>query len=97
MSFQRVLETARFTKMELAVLYGVSRQTIHTWSPKGRKPGGEPRAGSYTARMAMVITTALLGAVDKGLLPLGAMSREARAARVKSMAKTLQNLKPASL
>jgi DNA-binding XRE family transcriptional regulator len=89
-SFQEVLGAAGFTKVELAVLYGVSRQTIHTWSD-----GGAPRPGSYTARMATTITKALLVAVAGRLLPLGAMAKEARAARIKRMAGTLQLLKPA--
>jgi DNA-binding XRE family transcriptional regulator len=91
MTFQRVLDSAGLTKVELAELYGVSRQTIHTWSS-----GGEPRMASYTARMASVITKALLIALDKRLLPLAAMDKAARAARVKKMAATLQNLKPAA-
>lgn len=89
MSFQRVLGAAGFTKVELAVLYGVSRQTIHAWSD-----GHEPRKGSYTARMAAAITRALLLATEKGMLPLAPMARAARVARVASMAKTLQNMKP---
>lgn len=89
MSFQRVLDSASFTKIELACLYGVSRQTIHAWCR------GAPRVGSYTARMATVITRALCAALDKKMLPLGAMDKTARSARVASMAKTLQNLKPA--
>ena len=91
MSFQRVLDSAGLTKVELAELYGVSRQTVHTWAT-----GGEPRPGSYTARMASVITRALVASLDRRLLPLGAMDKAARAARIASMAKTLQNLKPAS-
>ena len=91
MTFSRVLAGASLTKIELAQLYGVSRQTIHTWAA-----GGNPRPGSYTARMASVITRALEGAIDKKLLPLGAMyDKERRAARIQSMAATLQNLKPA--
>lgn len=92
MSFKRVLASAGFTKIELAELYGVSRQTVHTWAK-----GGQPRPGSYTERMAMVITKALLAALDKRMVPLGAMTKDARAARVASMARTLQNLKPAPL
>ena len=90
MSFQRVLATAGLTKVELAQLYGVSRQTIHYWNKVG-----PPREGGYTARMAEVVTAALLNAVDRRILPLGAMAKEARRNRIASMAKTLQNLKPA--
>ena len=91
MTFQRVLDSAGLTKVELAELYGVSRQTIHTWAA-----GGSPRVASYTARMATVITTAMLAAIERRLLPLPAMDKAARAKRIASMAKTCQNLKPAS-
>ena len=90
MSFKRVLQGGGFSKTEIAVLYGVSRQTVHTWAS-----GGNPRPGSYTERMAKVITTALVGAMDKRILPLGAMEREARVARIHKMSVTLQSLKPA--
>ena len=92
MGFQRVLDAAGLTKIELAALYGVSRQTVHTWAS-----GGEPRPGSYTARMATVITRALEGALDRRMLPFGPMEREARAARIKKMSATLQSLKPAPI
>ena len=91
MNFKRVFEQGGFNKVELAHLYGVSRQTVHTWSA-----GGWPRPGSYTARMASVITWALEGALDKRILPLGAMDKAARAARIAKMAATLQSLKPAA-
>lgn len=90
MNFKRVLNNAGLTKIELAFLYGVSRQTIHTWAA-----GGLPRAGSYTERMATVITRALNGALDKRILPLGPMSRDMRLVRVGKMAMTLQSMKPA--
>ena len=90
MNFQRVLEGAGLTKVELALLYGVSRQTIHTWAE-----GGRPRVGSYTERMASVITAALVRAIDKRVLPLGGIDRPARMAHIASMSKSLQSLKPA--
>ena len=89
MTFARVQEAAGLTKVELAAIYGVSRQTIHAW---GSAP---PRAGSYTARMAAVITRVMCRALDQGILPLGAMDKTVRAARVAKMAATSQNLKPA--
>ena len=64
MSFQRVLATAGLTKVELAQLYGVSRQTVHYWNKVG-----PPREGGHTARMAEVVTAALLNAVDRKILP----------------------------
>jgi len=89
-NFKRVLNNAGLTKIELAALYGVSRQTVHTWAA-----GGLPRAGSYTERMATVITRALNAALDKRMLPFGPMDRTVRVARIAKMAITLQNLKPA--
>lgn len=89
-NFDRVRTTSGLTKVDLAALYGVSRQTIHYWITKGL-----PREGSFTDRMAEAITQAILNAVAKGILPLPAMDKTARAARIASMAKTLQNLKPA--
>lgn len=90
MTFKRILGESGLTKVELAELYGVSRQTIHYWTRVG-----PPREGSYTARMAETITAALLNAMQSKLLPLGAMAKDARRVRVTRMAKTLQNLKPA--
>lgn len=89
MTFKRVVAEAGFTKTELAQLYGVSRQTIHAWIAVG-----PPREGSYTARMATVITEALLGAVATKILPLGAMERGKRQARIARMAAKLQSLHP---
>ena len=89
--FRRVAKDAGLTKVELALIYGVSRQTLHYWLHEG-----PPRAGTYLWRMAKVITAALIIALDKGLLPLsGSLSKEKRAARVASIAKTSQSLKPA--
>lgn len=89
-TLNRVLTDSRLTRVELATLYGVSRQTIHTWLT-----ASPPREGSYTARMAKVITVALLTAIERKILPLAAMSKESRADRIARMAKTLQSLKPA--
>lgn len=89
-TLNKVLTDSGLTRVELATLYGVSRQTVHTWLT-----AAPPREGSYTARMATVITTALLTALGQKLLPFPAMSKEHRAARIARMAKTLQSLKPA--
>ena len=88
--FTSVLRDAGLTRVELAQLYGVSRQTIHYWIRTA-----PPREGSYTARMAEVITAALLNSVRRKLLPFSAVSAEIRAARIARMARTLQSLKPA--
>ncbi len=90
MDFARVLAESGLSKIDLAELYGVSRQTIHGWAFVG-----PPRANSLLARQAEVITAALLLAVDRGLLPLEAMDKDARRERVKKMAARLQGLKPA--
>ena len=92
MTFARVAAQAGLTKIELGQLYGVSRQTILHWATKG-----PPREHSHTARMAETITKALVISLDRKLLPLGAMSREERRARVARMAKTLQGLKLAPI
>ena len=92
MTFKRVLAQSGLAKGELGILFGVSRQTIHTWA-KGGGPQGRP--DDYTTRMAASITAALCAAIDKRMLPLSAMDRERRVARVQSMARTLQALKPA--
>lgn len=92
MTFKRVLAGSGLNKMELAELYGVSRQTIHTWAR-----GDSPREGTYTERMQIVITAALVNAMARGILPLGAMDREARKERVRRMAVRCQSLKPAPI
>lgn len=86
----RVVSDSGLSRVELAKLYGVSRQTLYYWltvSP--------PREGSLLARMVVVITAALLTAIDKKVLPLSDTSSEVRARRVAAMARTLQALKPA--
>jgi len=88
--FALVVTSAGFSRTELAELYGVSRQTIHYWINVA-----PPREGSYTARMAEVITAALLNSVQRKILPFAAVSWEIRAARIARMARTLQSLKPA--
>jgi len=89
-TLNQVLRDSKLTRVELASLYGVSRQTIHTWLS-----GSPPRVGSYTARMAKVITAALLNAINKKMVPFAVVSKELRADRITRMAKTLQSLKPA--
>jgi hypothetical protein len=88
--FTRVLKDSGLRRVEMATLYGVSRQTIHYWVTVA-----PPREGSYLERMARVITAALLHAITKKILPFGAVSEDVRARRIASMAKTLQNLKHA--
>ena len=90
MNFARVLAESGLSKIDLSLLYGVSRQTIHSWSFIG-----PPRANSLLARQAEVITQALLVAIERGLLPLEAMDKAVRRERINKMASRLQGLKPA--
>lgn len=91
-NFREVLEHSGLTRTELSELYGVSRQTIHYWRVKG-----PPREATYTARMATVITQAIITAIRRKLLPLPAIDKRIRAQKITTMAKTLQALKPAPL
>ena len=90
MTFAKVLDYSGLTKIELASLYGVSRQTIHGWA--GSSP---PRAGSLLARQAESITAALVKAIDARQLPFSPIDKELRRARIAKMAARLQELKPA--
>lgn len=92
MDFARVLAESGLTKIDLATMYGVSRQTIHGWAFVG-----PPRANSLLARQAEVITQALIVAIERGLLPLEAMDKTARRERIAKMATRLQGLKPAPI
>jgi hypothetical protein len=89
-TFARVLDASGLTKIELAALYGVSRQTIHSWSFIA-----PPRENSLLARQAEVITQALVKLIDMRQLPWAAMDREVRRSRITKMAERLQSLKPA--
>ena len=89
MNITEVIDHTGLNKKELAALYAVSRQTIHTWVTK---PAPE---GSLSARMADAITAALLSAVKYKVLPLPSMSVKARRERVARMAANLQDIKPA--
>ena len=83
-----VVTASGLTKIELAALYGVSRQTIHYWVSTA-----PPRAGSLLARQAETITRALLNAIERGILPLTASTHEIRQRKVGIMARQLQSLK----
>ena len=91
MTFKRILAESGLSKIELGILYGVSKQTIHFWINRGHTATPED---SYVGRMAASITGALTIALDKKALPLRAMDREARRARIKKMAAQLQGMKP---
>lgn len=83
--FKKVIATTELNNIELAEIYGVSRQTIHYW-----RRVGPPRKGTLTVRVAEKVTNGLLAAVKKKVLPLKPMSREARKACVSRMAARLQ-------
>lgn len=87
--FKQVVSTAGLSKAEIAQVYGVSRQTVYGWLD-----GPPPKRGSYTERMAVVITRALLAAVQRGVLPMPPLDRDERRRRMAKMATTLRNLKP---
>ena len=87
MTTPRVLVHSGLTHPELALLYGVTRQTIWGWA-KGRAPRGA------AARSALAVTKALENAMDRSLLPLAATAPDARRERIKSMTKILRELKP---
>jgi hypothetical protein len=88
MNFARVLTESGLTKIDLAAIYGVSRQTVHAWSFTA-----PPRANSLLARQAEVITQALILAIDRGVLPLEATDRATRQEHIAKMAEKLQGLK----
>lgn len=96
MTFPRVVSESGLTKSELAYLYGVSRQTIYDWM-EGTEARAPSRKASYTLRIAETITKAIMVAINRKILPLAPMAREARKKRVDAMAKTLAGLKPAPI
>lgn len=89
MNLASVIEKTGLTKIELARLYAVSRQTIHTWVSVG------PRVGSHTARMAERVSQMLLAHAARGYLPLPPMERTQRGDRITRMVKVIQEVPPA--
>lgn len=87
--FKRVVTGSGLSKTELSKVYGVSRQTIYGWLD-----GTPPKPGSYTERMAVVITRGVLAAIQRGALPMQAVAAGERKRRVRKMASALQALKP---
>ena len=90
--FRTVTLLAGLTNGEIAVLYGVSRQTVYDWLHSRVPIEGSPRD-----RMAYTITKALLNALGNKALPLPAMDTALRREKVAGMAKRLQNLKPVAV
>lgn len=95
MTFARVTRESGLTPSELAKLYGVSRQSVHNWINNGPPDAGIPGAAGLLGRQAATITAALENAIDKKILPFGAIDKEKRKERIARMAARLQNLSPA--
>lgn len=92
MTFARVVRESGLTKVELAELYGVSRQSIHNWI-RAEPPTA---AKSLQGRMAAVITATLDTALDRRILPFGRSTpKDIRRSRVARMAAKLRGLAPA--
>ena len=64
-NFAKVFDDSGLTKAELGDIYGVSRQTIYAWY----SGNSAPLQRTVVAR-EQLYTRALLGALDKRLLPL---------------------------
>ena len=88
--FLVVVRDAGLTKSEVALLYGVARQTVYGWLD-----GQVPRAGSLTDRMAFTITQTLLNLMRLKALPFPAYDPEVRKKKIEGLRSRLQNLKPA--
>lgn len=86
-AFQRVVQQSGLSKYELALLYGVSRQSIYDWL------GGQvPKAGGLLSRMADAITTVLSAAITKRTLPMPPVDKRVRKERIARMRVRLEKL-----
>lgn len=98
MTFPRVINESGLTKIELAALFGVSRQTIFAWeqgkTPKPKLPHSRGSAFYPVGRFES-ITQALVKLIDLRQLPWAAMDKTVRASRITKMADKLAGLKPA--
>ena len=92
-NFDCVVRDSGFSKGELGVLYGVSRQTIYNWIE-----GGGPTQ-PFVVRHAEVTTAGVLRALAVGVLPLPpAISKKQRVKRLNAMVQALHVLaKPTPL
>ena len=78
--FKRVVKDSGLTKTELATLYSTTRQTVYNWL------GGSEPNNEVLIRLFNGVTSGLLKAIDKKLLPFGiGISREERTKRVAIM------------
>jgi DNA-binding XRE family transcriptional regulator len=85
--FQRVLDTAGLSRIEVAKVLNISRATLYLWLN-----GGEPHQ-RFLAPHINKACDAILIAVDKKLLPLPRrMSKEERRAKIARMAEKLQSI-----
>jgi predicted DNA-binding protein YlxM (UPF0122 family) len=91
--FLSVLEDSGLSKGEVAILYGVSRQTIYNWID-----GGEPTQ-SFIVRYAAATTKGIKSACRANLLPFPAvLTPFQRKKRLNAMVQHLHILaKPAPL
>ena len=88
LQFARVFENAGLTKDELAVLYGVSRQTLYGWYNGTSLP-----KQAVLARRADIYSKALTVVISKGVLPFPAnLSKPDRDARLLKMAQSMHDL-----
>ena len=98
MNFTRVVTKSGLTKLELAALYGTSRQTIYVWA-SGRQPHEkDPKSRGaviYPPWRFAAITQALVKLIDLRQLPWGALDKAVRRSRITKMSEKLQGLKPA--
>lgn len=89
--FKEVCESSGFSKKELAVIYGTTRQTIYDWLNKG----SEPKQLALVQR-ADCATTVLLKGMRSRLLPLSpGLSPASRSKRIDAIIKTImESMKP---
>lgn len=86
--FQRIVRDSGLTKLEIASVYGIARQTVYQWLE-----GQLPRVNSLADRMAFTITNMLLHAMRLKALPLRPMDTKLRKAEVTRIRARAQNLK----
>lgn len=87
--FGEVCTGSGFTKRELGIIYGVSRQTIYDWLR-----GSEPSQLALVER-AKVATQAIVNAIRAKVLPLpSTLGEDSRKRRIDAIIKTImENLK----
>lgn len=84
-TFARVLVESGLSHIELAALYGVSRQSVYNWA-EGRTPRG------VVARVETSISAKLCEAIDAKRLPLRVQDPVQRRRIVQALATSLRKL-----